>query len=100
VALLHQGAGSTIDHFLRGPLEELGARIVEIDTAASPTATQGAELADCALVVVVRYLSRPWLAPLAAQIFYTVAIIQSYKLFQSVQHHRGAEPCRLFQKSA
>jgi glycosyltransferase involved in cell wall biosynthesis len=67
VALLHQGAGSTIDHFLRGPLEALGARIVEIDSAAPPTASQGAELADCELVVVVRYLSRPWLGPLAAQ---------------------------------
>jgi hypothetical protein len=66
VALLHQGAGSTIDHFLRGPLEALGARIVEIDSAAPPTADQGAELATCALVVVVRYLSRPWLGPLAA----------------------------------
>ena len=66
MALLHQGAGSTIDHFLRGPLEALGAQIVEIDSAVPPTATQAAELADCALVVVVRYLSRPWLAPLAA----------------------------------
>jgi len=66
VALLHQGAGSTIDHFLRGPLEGLGARIVEIDSAIPPSTAQRAELAGCALVVVVRYLERPWLAPLAA----------------------------------
>lgn len=66
VALLHQGAGSTIDHFLRGPLEALEARIVEIDSTAPPTIAQGAELATCALVVVVRYLGRPWLGALAA----------------------------------
>jgi glycosyltransferase involved in cell wall biosynthesis len=65
VALLHQGAGSTIDHFLRGPLECLGAHIVEIDSSVPPRAADSAELAGCALVVVVRYLERPWLAPLA-----------------------------------
>ena len=47
VALLHQGAGSTIDHFLRGPLEALGARILEIDTAAPPSPCQRDALRDC-----------------------------------------------------
>ncbi len=66
VALVHQGAGSTIDHFLRGPLESLGATIVEIDSAQGPAPSTQQQLAGCALVVVVRYLPRPWLAPLAA----------------------------------
>jgi hypothetical protein len=63
IALLHQGAGSTIDHFLRGPLEALGARIVEVDSARAPDATSLQDLEGCRLVVVVRYLPRPWLAP-------------------------------------
>lgn len=66
VALVHQGAGSTIDHFLRGPLERLGAPVVEIDSGQGPEACTRQQLAGCALVVVVRYLPRPWLAPLAA----------------------------------
>ena len=63
IALLHQGAGSTIDHFLRGPLEALGARIVEVDSARAPDAMSLQDLEGCRLVVVVRYLPRPWLAP-------------------------------------
>ena len=66
VALLHQGAGSTIDHFLRAPLQSLGSPIVEIDSARRPEPTTQQLLAGCGLVVVVRYLPRPWLATLAA----------------------------------
>lgn len=61
VALLHQGAGSTIDHFLRGPLETLGAQILEVDTARAPDPASLQELQGCGLLVLVRYLPRPWL---------------------------------------
>jgi hypothetical protein len=63
VALLHQHAGSTIDHFLRGPLEALGARLVEVDSAAPPALASLQEIRGCRLLVVVRYLPRPWLRP-------------------------------------
>jgi hypothetical protein len=63
VALLHQGAGSTIDHFLRGPLESLGARIVEVDSGRRPDTASLQQLSGCRLLVLVRYLPRPWLAP-------------------------------------
>ncbi len=64
VVLLHQGAGSTIDHFLRGPLERLEARLLEIDSALGPTDRDRAALLACRAVVVVRYLPRPWLRAL------------------------------------
>jgi glycosyltransferase involved in cell wall biosynthesis len=35
VALLHQGGQSTIDHYLRGPLEAEGERIVLIDNCST-----------------------------------------------------------------
>ena len=62
--LLHQGAGSTIDHFLRGPLEALGVRLSELDSAAHPGELQLSLLLDADLVVVVRYLPCPWLQAL------------------------------------
>lgn len=65
VALLHQGGQATIDHFLRGPLEAEGKRIVMVDSAQRPSATTLKELGGCSLIVVVRYLPRPWLKPLA-----------------------------------
>jgi len=65
VALVHQGGGSTIAHFLRGPLTARGFRIVEIDSAADPDSRTLERLAGCGLIVAVRYLPRPWLAPLA-----------------------------------
>lgn len=54
-----------MDHFLRGPLEASGARILLIDAEQRPSAQLLQELADCRLIVAVRYLPRPWLAPLA-----------------------------------
>jgi hypothetical protein len=63
IALLHQSAGSTIDHFLRGPLESAGARIVEVDSAQAPDRATLLALGGCRLVVLVRYLPRPWQAP-------------------------------------
>ncbi len=44
-------------------MEALGARIVEVDSARAPDATGLQSLESCRLVVVVRYLPRPWLAP-------------------------------------
>ena len=61
VALLHQGAGSTIDHFLRLPLEESGRHPLEIDTSQPPEPAMASRLGAMAQVVVVRYLPRPWL---------------------------------------
>jgi hypothetical protein len=61
VVLLHQGSGSSIDHFLRGPLAAMGARILEIDSARTPTADDLARLLTARLVVVVRYLPRAWI---------------------------------------
>jgi hypothetical protein len=65
VALLHQGGGSTIDHFLRWPLEKAGARILEIDTSLPPEGETLRRLSLCRLLVAVRYLPRLWLRPLA-----------------------------------
>jgi len=62
IVLLHQGAGSTIDHFLRAPLEAQQAQILELDSARPPNATTQQDLLGAAAVVVVRYLPRPWLA--------------------------------------
>ena len=65
VALLHQGGGSTIDHFLRGPLEANGVRLLLIDSEQGHSDQLLLELAGCRLIVAVRYLPRPWVAPLA-----------------------------------
>ena len=65
VALLHQGGDSTIDHFLRGPLERAGAALTEIDSALPPEPASLQRLGACDLIVAVRYLPRPWLKPLA-----------------------------------
>jgi len=64
VVLLHQGAGSTIDHFLRGPLEAWDARILEVDSAEAPNTPLEMSIQTAHLVVVVRYLPRPWLRAL------------------------------------
>lgn len=64
VLVVHQGAGSTIDHFLRGPLERVGARVVELDSALEPRGTALETLRDADRVVVVRYLPRRWVQPL------------------------------------
>lgn len=64
VALLHQGGGSTIDHFLRGPLEQQGQTLLEFDSGQPPQAGQLAQLAELSLIVVVRYLPAAWLVPL------------------------------------
>jgi hypothetical protein len=61
VALLHQGAGSTIDHFLRLPVEESGRHLLEVDTSQPPDPAMVNWLGAMAQVVVVRYLPRPWL---------------------------------------
>lgn len=65
VAIVHQGAGSTIDHFLRGPLEGIACPVVELDSSCSPTAEGLRLLEQSAFIVVVRYLPRRWLGPLA-----------------------------------
>jgi glycosyltransferase involved in cell wall biosynthesis len=65
VAVLHQGAGSTLDHFVRAPLERLGARLLELDSAEAPGKDVSCTLRDAGQVVVVRYLPRRWLRPLA-----------------------------------
>lgn len=65
MALLHQGGDSTIDHFLRGPLECAGAVLTEIDTALPPRPGSLHRIGECDLIVAVRYLPRPWLKPLA-----------------------------------
>lgn len=62
--LLHQGAGSTIDHFLRGPLERLETRLVELDSGQEPTRDSLETLLAADWVVVVRYLPRCWLRAL------------------------------------
>ncbi|MFN9621666.1 MAG: glycosyltransferase [Cyanobacteriota bacterium] len=64
VLVAHQGAGSTIDHFLRGPLERMGARVVEVDSAAEPRGPLLETLLTADRVVVVRYVPRRWLRPL------------------------------------
>lgn len=64
VLLLHQGGGSTIDHFLRGPLEALGVLLSEIDSAEHPGDLHLSSLLGADLIVVVRYLPRPWLRAL------------------------------------
>jgi hypothetical protein len=61
---MHQGAGSTLDHFLRGPLEQLGIRVVELDSAQAPCGIPLETLQAADRVVVVRYLPRRWLRPL------------------------------------
>ena len=63
--LLHQGAGSTIDHFLKAPLERLEARLIELDSGQKPTSLDRAALVMTRVIVVVRYLPRPWLRALA-----------------------------------
>jgi glycosyltransferase involved in cell wall biosynthesis len=65
VALLHQGGDSTIDHFLRGPLESAGASLTEFDTALPPIPASLQRIGECDLIVAVRYLPRSWLRPLA-----------------------------------
>lgn len=65
VVLLHQAAGSTIDHFLKAPLERLQARLVELDSGQAPTSHDRVTLQAARVVVVVRYLPRPWLRVLA-----------------------------------
>jgi len=64
VVLLHQGAGSTIDHFLRGPLEAWQAQIIEIDSAEAPNHHLQSLMMTAHLVVVVRYLPRCWIRTL------------------------------------
>lgn len=64
VVVVHQGAGSTIDHFLRAPLEELGARLLELDSAHEPKGASLETLLTADRVVVVRYVPRGWLRPL------------------------------------
>lgn len=64
VVVLHQGAGSTIDHFLRGPLESLGARLLELDSALAPKGANLDTLLTADRVVVVRYLPRRWVRAL------------------------------------
>jgi len=64
VVLIHQGAGSTIDHFLRGPLEACGARIIEVDSAGAPGDHFKNSTLAAHLVVVVRYVPRQWLGAL------------------------------------
>lgn len=66
VVVLHQGAGSTLDHFLRGPLERLGGRLLELDSAVAPAEEVPRILRDAGQVVVVRYLPRSWLRVLSA----------------------------------
>lgn len=61
VVLLHQGAGSSIDHFLRIPLEQQGMTLKELNTAEPPERTSHEQLNEADLVVVVRYLPHPWL---------------------------------------
>ena len=64
VVLLHQGAGSTIDHFLRGPLEAWEAQIIEVDSSEAPNPNVQSMMMAAHLVVVVRYLPRHWLRAL------------------------------------
>ncbi len=64
VVVLHQGAGSTIDHFLRAPLERRGAQLLELDSAREPSGISLETLLRAERVVVVRYLPRRWLRPL------------------------------------
>jgi hypothetical protein len=64
VVLLHQGAGSTIDHFLRGPLEAMQAQIIEVDSAEAPNHHLQSLMMMAQLVVVVRYLPRCWIRTL------------------------------------
>jgi hypothetical protein len=59
--LLHQGAGSSIDHFLRLPLEKQAMSLGELNTAEHPDRTSHEQLNQADLVVVVRYLPHPWL---------------------------------------
>jgi hypothetical protein len=61
VVVLHQGAGSTIDHFLRGPLEKRQTRLLELDSAQEPKRGSLETLVTLRQVVVVRYLPRRWL---------------------------------------
>jgi len=61
VVLIHQGAGSTIDHFLRGPLEAWDARIIEVNSAEAPGPHFQNSIIAANLVVIVRYLPRNWL---------------------------------------
>jgi hypothetical protein len=65
VVVLHQGAGSTLDHFLRGPLERLDARVWELDSGEAPARDVDRILREAGQVVVVRYLPRRWLGVLA-----------------------------------
>ena len=53
VVVLHQGAGSTLDHFLRAPLERLGGRLLELDSAEAPAEEVPQILRDAGQVVVV-----------------------------------------------
>lgn len=59
--LLHQGAGSSIDHFLRLPLERQGMTLGELNTSHLPDRTSHEQLNQADLVVVVRYLPHAWL---------------------------------------
>ena len=61
VVLLHHRSGSTIDHFLRLPLEKLGWQLLERDGELRPAPGDAEALAGASLIVVVRTLPAPWL---------------------------------------
>lgn len=53
-----------MDHFLRAPLERVGARLLELDSAEAPGGTVARILTEAGVVVVVRYVPRGWLGVL------------------------------------
>ena len=59
--VLHQGAGSTLDFFLRAEFERRGWQAMEFDTRRRPDRAIGERLLDCQIVVLVRYLPRSWI---------------------------------------
>jgi glycosyltransferase involved in cell wall biosynthesis len=62
---LHQGAGSTIDHFLRLPLEKVNADFLEMDSQLKPNSAQKEILESCHVIIVVRYLPKEWIPVLS-----------------------------------
>lgn len=64
LALLHQGAGPTIDHFLAAPLDRLGCGRLDLDSRRNPLEELARLEAPPSLLVVVRALPAPWLRPL------------------------------------
>ena len=83
--VLHQGAGSTLDFFLRAELNRRGWQAMEFDTRRRPDRATRDRLLPCQVLVLVRYLPRPWIPTLrrARQAGKTIVYVMDDDLFDA-----------------